>query len=99
MDAKHTLGPLVARRINDTAKPFAVINPAGPVGDDIVAGYLNEADAALYAAAPELLAQLKQMVEMYVDMANSGDCGFWNPEEEPEIIAARAAIAKAEAKP
>lgn len=43
----------------------------------------------------EMLAALKAITERYVDLAGSGDCGFWNPEEEPEVQAARAAIAKA----
>ncbi len=43
----------------------------------------------------ELSAALAGMVERYTSLANSGDCGNWNPEEEPEVIAARAALAKA----
>lgn len=46
-------------------------------------------------AAGELLAALEAFTGMYVSMIDSGDCGFWNPEEEAEVIAARAAIAKA----
>ncbi len=29
----------------------------------------------------------------------SGDCGFWNPEDEPEVKACRAALAKARGTP
>ena len=50
----HTPGPLVARRINTETKPFAVINPNGPCGDDLIAGFLNEADAILFAAASDM---------------------------------------------
>jgi hypothetical protein len=32
-------------------------------------------------------------------MIDSGDCGHWNPREEPQIIAAYAAIAKAKVIP
>lgn len=50
----------VTRRINDTARPFAVIEPLGPHGDRIVAGSIKtEAEAQLLAAAPDLLDALK----------------------------------------
>jgi hypothetical protein len=39
---------------------------------------------------------LEGLTAMYVAMVNSGDCGFWNPEEEAEVIAARAALRLAE---
>ena len=42
-----------------------------------------------------LLAALEEQVERWCQMANSGDAGFWDPEKEPEIIEARALIAKA----
>lgn len=32
------------------------------------------------------------MLQRYVDLANSGDAGFWYPEEEPEVIALRDAL-------
>jgi hypothetical protein len=58
---------------------------------------LNErqANARLIAAAPDLLAALETFVSKYVEMVNSGDAGFWDPETEPKVIAARAALAKA----
>ena len=34
----------------------------------------------------------KGLIERYCDLVNSGDCGFWNPEEEAPVIAARAAL-------
>jgi hypothetical protein len=55
----------------------------------------NTGDACRIAAAPDLEAALSALLNMYVGMANSGDCGNWDPEEEQEVIAARAAIAKA----
>ena len=84
---KFTPGPLVARRINSDPKPFAVINPNGPFGDEIVAGFLKEADAVLYAAASDLLAALKRIVKMY-DVTE----GYIL---DREINQGRAAIAKA----
>lgn len=43
----------------------------------------------------DMLAALKAMTERYVDLAASGDCGHWDPEEEEVVIRARAAIAEA----
>ena len=37
----------------------------------------------------ELRKALNDMVEMYIGMVNSGDCGNWNPEEDEEVVAAR----------
>ncbi len=36
---------------------------------------------------------LRDMLDKYTSLVNCGDCGFWDPELEPEVIAARAAIA------
>ena len=57
-----------------------------------------DANARLIAAAPETLEAAKALLEHYLSLANSGDCGFWDPEEEEQVIAVRAAIAKAEAR-
>lgn len=56
------------------------------------------ANARLIAAAPDLLEALRAFVDRYVELVNCGDCGHWNPEEETEVITARAAIAKAEGR-
>jgi hypothetical protein len=48
-------------------------------------------------AAPELYAALKGMVEMFCDLVKSGD-EYWSAEAVDEVIAARAALAKAEGK-
>jgi hypothetical protein len=50
-----------------------------------------EATEAALAVARDNLAM---MIEHYVRLAGCGDCGNWNPEEEPEVIAARNALAK-----
>jgi hypothetical protein len=55
-------------------------------------------NAFLIAAAPDQNRALVDLLELYVSLVNSGDCGNWDPEKEPEVIAARAAIAKAEGK-
>lgn len=55
-------------------------------------------NACLISAAPDLLDALKTFVAEYVELVESGDAGNWNPETEAKVIAARAAIAKAEGK-
>ncbi|MFN7611738.1 MAG: hypothetical protein ACK5QX_12520 [bacterium] len=56
---------------------------------------IRRANARLIAAAPDLLTALQDLLDHYLELANSGDCGAWDPEPEPQVIAARAAIAKA----
>lgn len=55
---------------------------------------LSYEDAMLIAAAPDLLVALQSFLASYVRSVKSGDWGNWDPEEEDEVIAARAAIAK-----
>lgn len=56
---------------------------------------INDVNARLIAAAPELLEALNTMTNRYCSLVNSGDAGNWNPEEDPEVQQARAVIAKA----
>ena len=51
--------------------------------------------AHIIAASPETTEALEKLLDKYVTLVNSGDAGFWNPEEVPEVIAARAALLKA----
>jgi hypothetical protein len=67
------------------------------------------ANAAIHEAAQRLEEQqdrikrleeaLEGTVKWFVDLADSGDAGFWNPDEQSVIIAARAALEAKEAKP
>jgi len=59
----------------------------------------------LYEGAEEQKQRIKRLeealegtVKWIVHLADSGDAGFWNPEEQSVIIAARAALQAKEAK-
>ncbi len=56
---------------------------------------LEERNATLAKAAPDLLAALEGMIAMYKGVVDSGDCGNWDAETIPAVIAGRKAIAKA----
>jgi len=50
---------------------------------------------ALEAQRDALVQALTQLLERYTQLVNCGDCGFWDPETEPDVIAARAALQSA----
>ncbi len=54
-----------------------------------------ESIARLIAAAPELLEALQFLFNSYKSLADSGDAGNWNIEDQPEGIKAMEAIRKA----
>ena len=62
----------------NTIERVGYINPDGPVAADLIER-LREA--------------LVAMTKHYVRLVNSGDAGFWNPEDEDVVKQARAAIA------
>lgn len=45
-----------------------------------------------------LVAVVDTFVSEYVELVNSGDAGFWEPEDEPKVKAARRALAMARRK-
>ena len=51
-------------------------------------------EEAQNADIKRLTAALSDLLKRYVALANSGDCGFWNPEIEKVVIAARQELAK-----
>ena len=77
----HTLGPWVLGTYD-----HATYQLHGPQGRKHIAIIDNEHDARLIAAAPDLLAALQRMVEVF-----DGPGGT----DSPACVAARAAIAKA----
>jgi hypothetical protein len=96
-EQKHTPGPWHAKldSESDEADDYKVVRGDGYYP---VASHMWEADARLIAAAPALLEALRSVVNAYgldmqaawVGMGRSGECH--------ELVAARAAIAKAEGK-
>ena len=85
MTEQHTW---TTRRINDTARPFAVIGK-NEIGDVIIAGGIETEDhARLIAAAPEMLAALESL------LARSKQVPYQNWLEEDQKVAC-AAINKA----
>ena len=53
---------------------------------DLILRAVNSHDALVEA--------LESFLKMYVRLAESGDCGYWDAEEEDEVVAARAALAQ-----
>lgn len=43
----------------------------------------------LRAERVDVACALSMLLERYLRLANSGDCGNWDPETEPEVILAR----------
>jgi hypothetical protein len=44
----------------------------------------------------EVREALSGLLDHYTQLVNSGDAGNWNPEKEPQVIAARRALASLE---
>lgn len=65
------------------------------------AALLPYQERAIYAERS--LTQAKEALEAitsrYCELANSGDCGSWDPEQVPDVINARRALAALSAKP
>ncbi len=50
---------------------------------------IDEVSQKGWARVHDLEPALKNLLKRYVDLASSGDCGNWDPEEEEEVKAAR----------
>lgn len=81
--------------MNDLVKKLKA-NPLWPTGE--YRSLTQEAADHIEAQnklIEELQEALETFVEEYTEMVNSGDCGFWDPEKEDKVIAARAALSEA----
>lgn len=93
MSTKHTAGPWkVDTDIDDDGRKVFAIWANGSV----IAQVDKLSNARLIAAAPALYTALQGMFARYVGLVASGDAGNWDAEQEAEVKAARAAIAKVE---
>ena len=98
--------PNVTKMINQWTNGTEILNvkPNGDFElgngvDPLVAlGQLAKAFMQQQDRIKRLEEALEGTVKWIVHLADSGDAGFWNPEEQLVIIAARAALKK-EAKP
>lgn len=93
-----TQGPWTYNRLGNIRSPKHVLAQMPPnlyFAEGMTEAEID-ANGYLMAAARETTAALQVLLHRYVTLASSGDCGFWDPETEPEVIAARAALAKAD---
>lgn len=102
--SKHTPGPWILGnrtdggcwRVLDAPLWDAFAKVVIKMTDDNGDSEQGLANARLIASAPDLLASLKEMAADMKALADSGDAGFWDAEEQPIYQRAMAAIAKAE---
>lgn len=101
---KHTPGPWCFQFTEENGECFVIANNLGgmvgaalPWPTEIEARDFRRviANARLIAAAPDLFAALNGLIDRHSALVASGDCGFWDVENEDEMKAARAAILKA----
>ena len=91
--------------MSDTPRTEAEVNRQKCWSDDLItidANFACQLERELNAAndrIKRLEEALEGTVKWIVHLADSGDAGFWNPEEQSVIIAARAALQAKEAKP
>jgi hypothetical protein len=86
----HTPGPFPLK-ITQSDDFFVIITNQG----NHYAKTFDPAAAHLIASAPELLAALEAVTKAYVELVQSDYPPSWSAEKDSEVIAARAAIAKA----
>ncbi len=86
--------PEVAIHVGDFANRGNVLAVVHMGGDGALSsdpGPITD-NARLIAAAPALYEALEKMTKRYVELVNSGDCGFWDANTDDEVIAARSAL-------
>lgn len=77
---------------SDSLKLVAFIQGLFPMERIKRISELLEANTRYLLRARKSEQALKNLLEMYVQLANSGDCGNWDPEQEEEVIEARNAL-------
>jgi hypothetical protein len=85
---------MISERLRDTYVMWS--DPNSPYCDGTPHGAEVVLDAADVIDA--LVAALDTFVSEYVELVNSGDAGFWEPDDEPKVKAARSALAMARRK-
>ena len=95
---KHTPGPWTIEAAPEYASMpcggVATVNTPNGLHVAVVCD-VDSADARLIAAAPDLLEALRCITAHYIELVETGDCGYWNPNKEESVILAHAAIEKA----
>lgn len=92
----HTPGPWKATPYDDASQPYEVSSETGYFFATIGGGLSDgeaAANARLVAAAPDLLAACERMVAVVREWANEGFVVI--AEDDPDLVQALAAIAKA----
>lgn len=84
------IGLIIMAENNMMSEPFAK-----RVADREEASFQIAKAAIEAAGVGELLEALTGLTDHYTQLVNCGDCGNWDPEKEPQVVAARTAIAKA----
>jgi len=95
--SEHTSGPWTHDYGNDTGPNDDYFVEFYEIfsGDNVIGQFENEDDARLASSAPDLLEAIESLLENHTQLVNCGDCGNWDVELEPEVVSARAAIARA----
>ena len=96
----HTPGPWIATPTtgnpnNPETLRMDIVTTTGEWTPAFIAGDILPEDARLIAAAPDLLSALEAMTKANVERVQSDYPPSWSAEKDSEVIAARAAIAKA----
>jgi len=62
------------------------------ISPDLLSDYVAGEVAALKAENERLANALENLLARHCELVESGDCGFWDVEQEPEVVEARAAL-------
>ena len=85
-------------RVSGPIRGFLIHTPSGKTMRDIYPNTIVKELNRMAKRIKRLEEALEGTVKCFVDLADSGDAGFWNPDEQSVIIAARAALEAKEAK-